>query len=203
MQTVRVPLASNTIYVSGTINGVDHIWTREEDNWWSATTERAADGIYHIALSIVYGDGKTTSDSITLYYGLILITDRTINDVVFGTEKGYYNASDLNRVGAAMIYLKDRFNENGYNLDINPYTTWKEIDIPNKSDMVLYLAYLGELRNVLPLPTDSPSVPKSMEKLNYTTANDIEKILEIIDRMLTNSISHVWYSGDLYSGEVF
>lgn len=202
MQTVRVPLASNALYVSGTVNGVDKVWTREEGNFWSTLADRATDGVYRVALSIIYGDGKTTTDGITLYYGLQLVTDRTQSDVANGTEKGYYNVEDLNRVGAAMVYLRDRFNDNGYDVDITPNVSWKEVDIPTPDDMTLYLGCVGVLRGVLPLPDGTPKTPESMENLTYVTANDIEKILESVDDVLTKSITFVWYSGDLYSGEV-
>ena len=200
-QTVRVPLASNTLYVSGTVNGVDKVWTREEGNWWSTTADRANDGVYRVALSIVYGDGKTASDSVTLYYGLVLITDRTQEDVDNGTAKGSYNTSDLNRVGAAMAYLRDRFNANGYDIQIDPKTTWREIDVPTQSDMTLYLGYLGTLKSAITLPEWTPESPASMEDLTYSKANDIEEILEIIDTAITIMVDAVWYSGELYSGE--
>ena len=200
-QTVRVPLASTALYVSGTVNGVDKVWTREEGNWWSTTADRADDGVYRVALSIVYGDGQTVSDSVTLYYGLVLITDRTQADVDNGTEKGSYNASDLNRVGAAMAYLRDRFNSNGYDIQIDPKTTWREIDVPTQSDMTLYLGYLGTLKSAITLPEWTPEAPASMEYLTFTKANDIERILEVIDAMITLMVNGYWYSGELYSGE--
>lgn len=201
-QTVRVPLASNALYVSGTVNGVDKIWTREEGNWWSTQAERATDGVYRVTLSIIYGDGKTTSDSVTLYYGLVLITDRTKEDVTNKAAKGFYNVSDLNRVGAAMVYLRDRLNDNGYDVDISPKVDWKEVDTPTNETMTIYLSCVGVLRNALPLPDDTPPVPSSMKKINYIDANNIEKILEVVDSVLAKSISFLWYSGDLYSGEV-
>ena len=201
MQTVRVPLASNALYVSGTVNGVDKVWTREEGNWWSTQADRSTDGVYRVALSIIYGDGKATTDSVTLYYGLQLITDRTQQDVTNRTEKGFYNASDLNRVGAAMVYLRDKFNDNGYAVEIEPKTDWKEIDAPTESGMALYLGCLGTLRGVIPLPENTPKTPESMKSLTYTTANNIEKILEAVDSMLAKSISFLYYSGDIYAGE--
>ena len=201
-QTVRVPLASTALYVSGTVNGVDKVWTREEGDWWSTTADRADDGVYRVALSIVYGDGKTASDSVTLYYGLVLVTDRTQQDVTNGTQKGSYNASDLNRVGSAMDYLRDRFNANGYHIQINPKTTWREIDVPTQSDMTLYLGDLGTLKSAIALPVYTPEAPASMEYLTFTKANDIERILEVIDAMITLMVNAYWYSGELYSGEV-
>ena len=201
MQNLRV-FIDDALYVSGTVNGVDKVWTREEGNLWSTIADRSTDGVYRIALSIIYGDGKTATYSVTLYYGLVLITDRTQQDVTNGTRKGSYNASDLNRVGAAMVYLRDRFNDNGYDIQINPKTDWKEIDVPVRSDMSIYLGCLGTLRNAINLPEDVPQTPKSMIELNYITANNIEKILESVDSALSKSISFLWYSGDLYSGEV-
>lgn len=201
-QTVMVPLASNALYVSGTVNGVDKVWTRQEGNWWSTSADRATDGVYRVALTIIYGDGKTASDSITLYYGLVLVTDRTLQDVQNKTDKGFYNAEDLNRVGAAMVYLRDRFNDNGYFVEIEPNTTWKMESVPTESDMTLYLNCLGVLRGVLPLPDDTPEALPTMKKLTYQAANDIEKILEIIDKALSNSIAFMYYSGEIYSGEV-
>lgn len=202
MQTVRVPLASNALYVSGTVNGVDKVWTREEGNWWYTTADRSTDGVYRVALSIIYGDGKTTDDSITLYYGLQLITDRTQEDITKKTSKGYYNVSDLNRVGAAMAYIRDKFNGNGYAVDISPKTTWKVEDIPAESDMVLYLGCLGTLRGVMVLPEGTPETPETMKNLTYTTANNIEKILLAIDEAINRTVAFLYYSGEIYSGEV-
>lgn len=201
-QTVMVPLASDALYVSGTVNGVDKVWTREEGDWWSTTAEKSIDNTYHVVLSIIYNDGKTTSDSITLYYGLTLITDRTQSDIANRTKKGYYNAEDLNRVGAAVAYIRDRLNNSGYNVSVTPDTSWTDSDIPLPADMEHYLDCISTIRAVLRLPADTPIVPETMEKLTYIKANDIEKILEIVDKMLTNSMSAVWYSGDIYSGEV-
>lgn len=201
-QTVKVPLASNALYVSGTVNGVDKVWTREEGNWWSTQAEKANDGIYRVVLSIVYGDGKTTEDSITLYYGLVLVTDRTLQDVIDGTEKGWYSDIDLNRVGSAMSYLRDRLNENGYSINIDPRVDWKDTEKGYDDDMVYYLECVGTIQGAFRHPVYSPNVPKSIRFLSYQSANDIERILEITDELLTNSLQFLFYSGELYSGEV-
>ena len=204
-QTVKVPLASNALYVSGTVNGVDRIWTREEGNLWSTTADRATDGVYRVALSIVYGDGKTAEDSITLYYGLVLVTDRTQNDVANGTKNGYYNSEDLNRVGSAMVYLRDRLNDNGYNINIEPETAWTVSDIPTQSDMVYYLGCLGTLKAVLPLPPGTPDAPETMENLTYTGANNIEQILLDVETMLNAIVAVFPKSGQssVFAGNVF
>ena len=201
MQDLRV-FVDDALYVSGTVNGVDKVWTRESGNWWTTQADKSENGAYEIALSIVYGDGKTVSDSITIHYGLNLITDRTQSDVANGTKKGYYNAEDLNRVDAAVAYIRDRLNENGYDIKSEPYASWKESDIPTKPQMQEYLDNVEKIRDSMALPAGTPVTPETMERLNYIRANDIEKILETVDRMLTNSIESVWFSGELYLGEV-
>lgn len=205
-QVVRVPLASNVLYVSGTVNEVDKVWTREEGNWWSTVADKSTDGVYRVVLSIVYGDGKSTQDSVTLYYGLILVTDRTLQDVVNMTDKGFYNASDMNRVGAAMVYLRDKFNSNGYNVFVNPKLDWKgnetSGDIIYTDDEAIYLGCLSNIKSVLALPEYTPELPATLASLTYAKANDVEKMLEIVDKMLTNSLAFVYYSNDLFCGEV-
>ena len=48
----------------------------------------------------------------------------------------------------------------------------------------------------------APDTPADMEKLNWDEANDIEKILDDVDYLLTKSIQARFFSGDLFSGEV-
>lgn len=116
--------------------------------------------------------------------------------------KGSYNASDLNRVGAAMRYVADRLNGFGYAVSISPKVDWLETDSPRQSDMDAYLFRLIVLRNAFAVMQSTPKVPLDMEGLTYTEANNIEKILEDIDVLLTRSAKAWYYSGDLFSGEV-
>lgn len=131
-----------------------------------------------------------------------LVTDRTQADVDARNEKGTYNASDLNRVGAAMNYVADRLREQGYDPHIGPKTDWKNEDWVDQAAQAVYLGDLAELRKQFSMMASTPQVPADMEGLTYSGANDIEKILEDIDALLTN-ISAGWlYSGEIYSGEV-
>ena len=131
-----------------------------------------------------------------------LITDRTQADVDARNSKGTYNASDLNRVGSAMNYLADRLKEYGYDPHISPKTDWKDDDWVDPAAQAVYLGYLAELRSQFAMMQTTPNVPPDMEKLTYQEANAIEKILEDIDRLLTNAAQAWFYSGDIYSGEV-
>lgn len=225
MQTISVSLPSTTVYVSGTVNDVAVTWTLAGNNTWEAIADRAEDDIYHVELTIINSLGTSTNTSFTLYYGLNLITDRTQADVdrglylaglwvggtFTGTDdelaewnsdlKGFYNASDLNRVGSAMNYVANRFTESGYHPVISPRIDWTEDDIPRESDMLHYLADLTALRSVLAVMPTTPEVPEDMDGLTYQEANNIEQILLDIDSLITRMMAAWFYCGDLYCGE--
>lgn len=225
-QTLSVALPASTVYVSGTVNNVAVTWTMTGAETWEAVVDRAADDIYHVVLTIVNSSGTSTNAAFTLYYGLQLITDRTQSDVdrgsylaslwvageFTGTDaelaewnsdlKGFYNASDLNRVGNAMLYVYNRFSEAGYSVPIAPKIDWTSEDIPRQADMERYLADLTALRGVLSVLPTTPEVPADMDGLTYQEANNIEQILLDIDSLITRMMAAWFYCGDLYCGEV-
>lgn len=154
-----------------------------------------------------------------------LITDRDANDVArwenlrdkgFAqmttaerTEwakpmKGAYNYTDLNRVGAALNYVRSRLVEYSY-LPANAFTArvdWAVGEIPTLEDLTKYLGYVSTVRQALAqLPTTPPAPPFAW-RLNYRDANDIERIIQDVDMLVTNMVSAWYFSGDLYCGEV-
>lgn len=131
-----------------------------------------------------------------------LVTDRTRADVDAGNAKGIYNASDLNRVGAAMNYVAARLREQGYDPHISPKTDWMDGEWVTPADEAVYLGDLAELRKQFTLYETTPEVPPDLEKLNYIEANSIEQILVDIYTLLTNIAAGWLYSGEIYSGEV-
>lgn len=223
-QSINVTLPTEVVYVSGTVNGTDYTWTRLGDAW-QATVARANDETYVIALTAVTSAGISSEYALTIYYGILnLITDRTQADAdrvsylaqkvakktATDTEiaeyltdlKGAYNASDLNRVGAAVEYVAGRLNEYGYLVSVEPKKDWVMGDIPTPSQMTAYLNDVSKLRAMLTVAQTTPEVPEDMEKLTWQEANDIEQILVDLDAMLTRMAAAWFYSGDLYSGEV-
>lgn len=131
-----------------------------------------------------------------------LVKDRTQADVDAGNAKGTYNASDLNRVGAAMNYVADRLKAACYDPHISPKTDWMDGEWVTPADEAVYLGDLAELRKQFTLYETTPEVPPDLEKLNYIEANNIEQILVDIDALLTNIAAVRLYSGEIYSGEV-
>ena len=160
-------------------------------------------------------DGESEAATLTYYAApenpiLHLVTDRTQADVTAGNVKGTYTAVDLNRVGAAMNYVADRLKANGYDPHISPKADWKDGEWVTPTDQAVYLGDLAELRKQFSLLYSTPEVPPRIlatgintnDGLTHTWANDIEKILEDIDLLLTNAEQAWFYSGDLFSGEV-
>lgn len=201
-QVLSVSLPSEIIYVSGTVNGTAYTWTLIEGAW-TATVERAADDTYAVALTAVTAAGVSTNYALTLYYGLLnLITDRTAEDVANKTAKGFYNASDLNRVGAAVQYVAERFTAQGYTVAVSPKTDWLASDIPTASELETYRQNIASLHGLIAVLKSTPETPETMRFLDYIKANDIEQILLDLDTLLTNAALAWYQSGEIYAGEV-
>lgn len=153
-----------------------------------------------------------------------LITDRTESDVNYAAQlaqkgwaamtanertawiaglKGSYNATDLNRVGAAVAYVAAELSGIGYSVSVNPKTDWAETDIPTIAQMQTYLDDIGAIRAALSVPSGIPSVPDSMAQLNYTKANHIERILVEIDQLVQNIIASFVPCGLPYCGQIW
>lgn len=130
-----------------------------------------------------------------------LITDRTLDDVMTGTDKGYYNATDLNRVGAAVKYIAEWFTGYGYAVAVSPKADWSESDTPTASQMETYRLNIVNLRTVIAVMASTPETPETMRALDYVKANDIERILQDLDTLITNMSQAWFFSGDLYAGE--
>lgn len=222
---LTVSLPASTLYVSGTVNGIDTVWTNTSGQLWETTADRAEDEIYRVELTIIDDTGAATESRITLYYGLHLITDRTLVDVEsvknlaeaikngVATEeqvqeylnvhqKGAYTYEDLNRVEAAVGYVANRLKEFGYLSSIPVTQSWTVADKPSVSDFARYFGNVRTLRNAVTVWDSTPEAPNDVAGFDYSKANALEQILVDVDQILTQ-ISQAWfYSGDLYLAEV-
>ena len=131
-------------------------------------------------------DGESAAATLTVILRLDLITDRTRADVANQTDKGFYNASDLNRVGAAVEYIADRFTALGYACPVSVKKDWLTTDAPTASQMEAYRQNIVTLRSQIAVMASTPEAPASMAGLDYVKANNIEQILADIDFILQN-----------------
>ena len=118
--------------------------------------------------------------------------------------KGAYNISDLNRVSAALHYVRDRLIEAGY-IGANHFvlrTDWKTSDIPTTSDFSLYITAVEMVRAAMTQYRTTPLTPQDTGSLDIEGANNIEKIIIDIDELLTKMQAARFYGGDLYGGEI-
>lgn len=124
-----------------------------------------------------------------------LITDRTAEDVAQETAKGFYTASDMNRVEMAVEYLAGLLqelprilieygaalginwaqNRLGYNpdfLNLQTHTNWSIWDIPAEADAQRYLSNVSAICTAMKV--DLTDVPFTLNWLTYKGANGIE-----------------------------
>ena len=116
--------------------------------------------------------------------------------------KGAYNASDLNRVGAAVAYVAGRLTGYGYAVTVNPKQDWTGSDIPTAGQMAGYLRDVAALRGAIAVMASTPPTPDSANNLTWQEANNIEQILLDVDELLTRMAAAWFYSGEIYAGEV-
>ena len=145
-----------------------------------------------------------------------LITDRTAADVARVHEltvkgyagmtaaelaewlagmKGAYNAVDLNRVGTALNYLRDRLTGVcGRDITWQAKTDWSITDVITAAQGIAYHDQISDVRAALTYPANAPDVPE-IALLTYAGANDIERILTICETLVDNVISAFRYTG--------
>lgn len=155
--------------------------------------------------------------------GLTLIIDRTAADVELVkrlakkgfsnmTEaekeewlsglKGAYNASDMNRVENAVLYVSDRLKIAGIHITLDTKTDWEFSDFVTPDEAQRYLANVRAIRACLPAGIRDLDFD-DMDRFTYEEANQIEQILAAVDAAITNIMQNVFYSGEIFAGEVY
>lgn len=131
------------------------------------------------------------------------ITDEELKEYLAGL-RGAYNASDINRVGAAVRYVADRLNAEGYGAYVSPKSDWTIEDVVRKSAWVKYIDDMRHLRRKLTLMRTTPQITDGMYSglKSYAEANAIEQILVDLDIAITCIIRNYIFSGEVFAGEV-
>lgn len=117
--------------------------------------------------------------------------------------KGAYNATDLNRVGVAVNYLRNRLSDDaGTYVDVSPKTDWAETDIPDQQQATQYIADIQNIRAAFLLPDGTPDAPDTLTGLTYSGANAIETILYNLNTTIDALKITLITSGEVFAGEV-
>lgn len=128
------------------------------------------------------------------------LTDAERAEWLAASNKGAYNASDLNRVGQACQELYEAFTDSGYELPsyYQTPTNWSVTDVPYGRMMAYYIGNVAAIKAALDAETD---VPDTMDGLDFYGANAIERLLLEADALLNRLKLGFIYSGEIYSGE--
>lgn len=122
-----------------------------------------------------------------------LITDRTAQDVSTGTEKGFYNVSDVQRVNSYIEYLSDVL---GLNLSVEDVSLGQAL---TRAQMNAILDNINTIRAAWYVADDTPQTPIAVN-WDYVKANNIEKILFALDEFYQSSQIDKIYSGTFRAG---
>ncbi len=138
-----------------------------------------------------------------------LIYDRTAEDVQTARKqrgtvttplKGCYNATDMNRVEAAVKAIAAELNSAGYGVEITS-RTFAESDIIRRAQWAQYLSNVQALRDAISVRATTPELPAADAKLDYVGANNIEKILADLDELLSWMMHSRKYCGTFSAGQ--
>lgn len=110
-----------------------------------------------------------------------LIFDRTQLDIDNDTEKGQYTHTDLNRVESWCKYIADVLNGYNYYVSIDAKTNWKESDYHWSEDLERIRQNVNRLKEAY---FSFTQIPANLEYMTWQKANDIEKILFEIDKII-------------------
>lgn len=122
-----------------------------------------------------------------------LITDRTTQDVTTGTQKGFYNVSDVQRINLYIKYLSDVL---GLNLTVTDVFLGQAL---TRTQMQSIIDNVNAIRAAWYVASDTPQTPQPFN-WDYQKANDIEKILLALDEFYQSVQIDKLYSGTFRAG---
>lgn len=122
-----------------------------------------------------------------------LITDRTTQDVTTGTKNGFYNVSDIQRINSYIQYLSDVL---GLNLTVTGVSLGQAL---TRTQMQSIIDNVNAIRAVWYVASDTPITPIAVN-WDYVKANNIEKILKVLDEFYQSVQIDKLYSGTFRAG---
>lgn len=237
---MRPPITLLNLITDRTAKNVRRLEDLSAKGWSNMTMLDRAEwrfGAPDMSIRFVGGENLVLEDGIAELYG-IAWSDGEIVQLLDGnlglypdtaSNKGAYNATDLNRVEQATSDLREEINGiqeriTAYRTeafvandpifsvpfskigDITTKTDWGKEDIPNDESLERYLANVDTVTDPISIAKD---LPESMENLGFEEANEIEKALlleykaalalEAEKKTLIDNTAKAF----IYSGEVY
>ena len=126
---------------------------------------------------------------------MIFIYDRSQADIENRTEKGYINASDMERVETNTELIA------GYiAVPVTVKKIWKIGDLPRVSDFKRIRDNVEKIRSGYVIRADTPETP--VQPLNtWQKWNDLEQILYDVFWIYFNNLNNKDYCGEISAGE--
>lgn len=121
-----------------------------------------------------------------------LIFDRTQLDITNKTEKGRYNYTDFNRIESWCEYIANTLNSYSYSISILTKTNYSLKNKPNESDLERIRNNINTLKQAYFSFTE---IPENLEYMTFEKANDIERILYEIEKLLSYMENNFDYCG--------
>ncbi|MDU7339015.1 MAG: hypothetical protein E7L17_12980 [Clostridium sp.] len=123
------------------------------------------------------------------------IYDRAQSDIDNKTSKGYYNASDLNRIEQNSAYLAGVF---GVTISTR---AWSRTDFPTPGEFERILSNLNTLQAAYFVYQTTPSTPQNPVN-EFHKANNIEQILHDLYALYEDNKRAIMYAGEPYAGQM-
>lgn len=120
----------------------------------------------------------------------------------FGTDlKGAYNASDLNRVGTALITIRDRLRTHCIDVPAEVREDYVADEVLDKAVMDDYIESANAV--YASVPHSAPRPPGGINDLDYEGANNIEKVIIAVDDVLeSREVGWIYADQELFAGDM-
>jgi hypothetical protein len=198
-EQLQVNLGLDTIYVYGTVNGVEATFTLVEVGIWSAVVEKAVDHKYVVVITAYNALGTPTT-----YETIIYKLEGLIAPKLDWTRNDYYNVEDLVRVEANTQYIAEMLNEMGYKADLQLIKVdWDMHDFP-------FISRFNKIENNLDALKEGFYLPEGWKnkktwikgmRFSWEDALRYEKNLHLLTEMIDLIKDATVYSGTFNSGQ--
>lgn len=109
-----------------------------------------------------------------------------------------YDVSDLNRVGHNVQYLTQTLISYGYSVTTTPKTNWTKGDLFWEDELEIYRQNVQNLKTAY---YGTTLLPSTMDKLDHTGANNIEKLLAELEERISRMEQSFIHTGTFYVGQ--